>query len=62
MNNDTIIRVLSDHFVTTRVECGRVMALDDVNQLMPDGSTADASNWVDVTGYSEGRLKRWLGY
>lgn len=62
MNNETILHVLSDHNIDAHIEAGRVMALDDSNQLMPDGSTEDVKTWVDVTGYTECQLKRWLNY
>ena len=62
MNNETILRVLADHNIDARIDAGRVMALDDSNQLMPDGSTKEVRAWIDVTGYSERRLQLWLGY
>ena len=36
----------------------RVMALDVV--IGPNGE--DASTWVDIAGWTLGRLYRWLGY
>ena len=59
MTQTQIQRILSAHCVSTKTLMdGAILAYDVV--IAGDGS--DASQWVDVTGWTATRLYAWLGY
>jgi hypothetical protein len=57
--NTFIEAILAKHHVPTKVQDGRLLAMDyGVNVA----TGQDASKWVDTTGWLVYDLYRWLGY
>jgi hypothetical protein len=58
MPNTKLTNILDQHSVAWAVCDGQVVALDAIT----DRDHCDASEWINVTGWTVGRLYRWLGY
>lgn len=55
MSNETILKIMTNHSVPTRIESGRILASDIF-------SFRDDTAWIDVTGWTVDQIRDWLGY
>ena len=53
-----IINILHNHGIETRVQNGRIEALD----VVYDAAGRDVSSWVDCTDWTVRGAKEFLGY